>query len=265
MTNDPMQTTTEPEEWVTGKVELSIAGAQMEMEITVPAGPIRPRRMLPVFQSLAESLVGIGISNAEQEGGTISCKKGCGACCRQLVPLAEMEAHDIRDVLERLPEPRRSEVRARFDAAYERLKAAGLLEKLEDPERFEFGEMMAFGLEYFHQGIACPFLEDESCSIHPDRPIACREYLVTSPAIHCANPTKETISYVELPGKVSIALCRLTQDPSKRLIPWVPLILAPRWADAHPEETPSIPGPELLRQVFDRLSEKPKPVEQTKS
>ncbi len=41
---------------------------------------------------------------------------------------------------------------------------------------------------YFHLGIACPFLEDESCSIHADRPISCREYLVTSPAVNCADP-----------------------------------------------------------------------------
>jgi hypothetical protein len=35
-------------------------------------------------------------------------------------------------------------------------------------------------VRYFLQGVACPFLEAESCGIHPDRPLACREYLVTS-------------------------------------------------------------------------------------
>jgi Fe-S-cluster containining protein len=247
----------ESQEWVTGTVGLNISGERFEMEITVPAAPTRPRRMLPIFQSLAESLVGIGVSRAEAEGGTISCKKGCGACCRQLVPLAEMEAHQIRDVLESLPEPRRSIVRARFEDGYARLEAAGLLEKLEHPERFSFDNMQAFGMEYFQQGIACPFLEDESCSIHPDRPTACREYLVTSPAEHCAQPSAETVRCVELPGKVSTALCRLTQDASKTFIPWVPLILAPRWANEHTDETTPRPGPEILRDVFERLTEKP--------
>jgi Fe-S-cluster containining protein len=37
----------------------------------------------------------------------------------------------------------------------------------------------------------CPFLEDESCSIHPDRPLVCREYLVTSPAELCAGPRRK--------------------------------------------------------------------------
>ncbi len=246
----------ESQEWVTGTVGLNISGERFEMHVTVPAAPTRARRMLPVFQSLADSLVGIGINQAEAEGGTISCKKGCGACCRWLVPLAEMEAHHIRDVLESLPEPRRSEVRARFEDGYARLQAAGLLEQLEHPERFSFDEMQAFGMEYVRQGIACPFLEDESCSIHPERPIACREYLVTSPAEHCAAPSAETVRSVELPGKVSIALCRLTQDSSKTYIPWVPLILAPRWTDAHPDETTPRPGTEILREVFEHLTER---------
>ncbi|HEY0544237.1 MAG TPA: YkgJ family cysteine cluster protein [Pyrinomonadaceae bacterium] len=245
-------------EWVTASIKLNVSGAQLEMDITVPVGETRPRRMLPIFQSLAEALVGVGVREAEAEGRAVSCKKGCGACCRQLVPLAEMEAHQLVELIESLPEPRRTTVRARFDDAYERLRAAGLLEKLEYPERFQLGEMMEFGMEYFRQGIACPFLEEESCSIHPSRPIACREYLVTSSPEHCATPTIETVEGVEVPNKVSIALCRLTQDPAKTFIPWVPLILAPRWVAAHPEEMPPRKGTELLQEVFKRLTDKKK-------
>ena len=50
----------------------------------------------------------------------------------------------------------------------------------------------------------CPFLEEESCSIHPDRPLVCREYLVTSPAELCAGPTQEGVTPVAVP-KVSPA------------------------------------------------------------
>ncbi len=244
------------EEWVTGTAVLNVSGARLEMEITVPVGSTRPRRMLPVFQSLTEALVGVGVSNAEAEGRTISCQKGCGACCNQLVPLAEIEAHHLREVLEKIPEPRRTEVLARFEAAYERLRVAGLLEKLEHQERFSLGEMQEFGLEYFWQGIACPFLEEGSCSIYADRPLACREYLVTSPAEHCAKPSAETVRTVELPGKVSIAVCRLAQDSSKRFIPWVPLILLPKWLAANQDEAAPRPGPELLQEIFARLTEK---------
>jgi Fe-S-cluster containining protein len=253
---DESSADTSVEEWVTGTVVLNVPGARMEMEITVPSGPTRPRRMLPVFQSLTEALVGVGIQNAEAEGRAISCRKGCGACCCQIVPLSEIEAHQIGEVLANLPEPRRAEVLARFEAAYEHFRAAGLLEKLESPERFSLGELQQFGLDYFRQGVSCPFLEEGSCSIYQDRPLACREYLVTSPAENCSQPTAQTVKTVEMPGKVSIALCRLTQDSTQRFIPWVPLILVPKWLASHTEEAAPRPGPEILQEIFARLTEK---------
>jgi hypothetical protein len=79
---------------------------------------------------------------------------------------------------------------------------------------------------------------EESCSIHPDRPAACREDLVTSPAESGAHPTQETVRCVPLPLKVSAALRHCATDGATAGRPsgWVPLILAPEWAAAHPEE-----------------------------
>ena len=65
-------------------------------------------------------------------------------------------------------------------------------------------------------GVPCPFLEDESCSIHPERPLVCREYLVTSPAALCAGPTQEGVTPVAVP-KVSMA-ARGLQDDRRRLV-----------------------------------------------
>src|SRR5262249_44693347 len=138
----------------------------------------------------------------------ISCKAGCGACCRQLVPISEVEARNIGELVNSLPEPRRSQICARFAEARHRLEKAGLLEKLLHPENWPKDERQATGTWYFEQGIACPFLEKESCSIYADRPIACREYLVTSPAEHCAHPSAETVRCVKMPLKFGTALAR---------------------------------------------------------
>jgi Fe-S-cluster containining protein len=163
--------------------------------------------------------------------------------------------------VESTPEPRRTDLRTRFAAARQRLEQAGLLEQLLHPEKFNDEDGRALGLRYFFQGIACPFLEEESCSIHADRPIACREYLVTSPAENCAKPSAETVQCVKLPFKLSNALTRLDPvAPAARFVRWVPLILAPHWAESHPEEPTPRSGPELLRELFERLTAKgPKP------
>ena len=241
-----------PNASVTANVALTVSGYRLQMQLTVPTGPTRPVKLLPIFQSLADAVVGIAVRQAEAEGLAVSCRKGCGACCRQLVPLTAVEARRLVELVAEMPEPRRAELRARFAAARDALEEAGLLEDLLAPERIAKEAAPALGLKYFARGIACPFLEEESCSIHADRPVACREYLVTSPAAHCAQPTAETVKCVKIAGQVSSAIASL--EARAGAANWVPLILAPEWAEASPEEVPARPGTELVQEVFSRLT-----------
>ncbi|MGZ5428504.1 MAG: YkgJ family cysteine cluster protein [Thermoanaerobaculia bacterium] len=237
------------------RVGMKVWDAEVEMEMTFPAGPARLESLLPVFQKVADGLVSLAVERAGAEGRVVSCRNGCGACCRQIVPIGEVEARRIGRLVEELPEPRRSEVRARFARARERLAEAGLLSRLENRESFVEREIASFGLAYFHVGIPCPFLEQESCSIHADRPISCRDYLVTSPAANCADPKPGTIDQVELPGKIWTALARAgTAGPPARFIPWVPLVLAPDWVSSHPDASEPRPVEDVFRDVFGELA-----------
>jgi Fe-S-cluster containining protein len=240
----------------TATIELAVAGNVLKIDLTVPTEPVKSRRMLPLFRSLADTIVNIASKSAEEEGLKISCKKGCGACCRQLVPITEIESYQILSMVEEMPEPRRTIILERFAEARQKLKERGLLEKLLDPEKFSNEELQPMGIEYFHLGIACPFLEEESCSIHLERPIACREYLVTSPAENCSNPSPEKVRCVKIPSKVSTAVSRINENPEARFIRWVPLIIAPEWAKSHAEEErfPLQPATEIISELFNRLT-----------
>ncbi len=240
-----------PSKWITGKGALTISGTKVELEVTVPANPVRLTKMLPIFQQLTNAVVGVGVSNAEAAGEQISCTKGCGACCRQLVPIAESEAYQLQELVQEMPEPRRATILARFAAAKKTLQQTNLLTKILFPGELSVEEKRRLGLEYFQQGIACPFLEDESCGIHPDRPLACREYLVTSPAANCAAPAAETVHCVAMPGSVSRVVQKLA---ATREVYWVPLILALDWAGEHPDQTSPRSGPEWLQTVFKQLT-----------
>lgn len=253
-----------PDDTLTARGVFKLGDVRVEAEITVPKRPVPLGDMIPVCRALAEAIVERSVARDAAEGLTVSCRKGCGACCRQLVPLTEPEARQIRDLVDAMPEPRRSEIRERFAQARRRLEESGEVgEKLLHPERFADDELRArdLGLAYFRLGIACPFLEDESCSIHPDRPIACREYLVTSPARFCADPSADTVRVVQLPAKVSTAvtLIGVAEDGSRRFTRWVPLSLALDWADSHPDDLPPRPGPEWLRELIARLTGKEVP------
>lgn len=245
---------------VTANIKLAGPNWEMAFQVGVPEAPIAAKELLPLAQNLSHAIVDATVREVEARGGRISCCKGCGACCRQLVPISEVEARFVAKLVESLPEPRRSEVKARFEEAVERLAEGGLLEKLREPERWYREGYREFGLEYFRQKIPCPFLEDESCSIYADRPVTCREFLVTTPAKNCQNPSTETIRSVKLPLLVGPALAKLeTRQNAPAEARWVPLVLALEWTGANPTAPPDRSGPELLRELIRHLTGKEPP------
>ena len=189
---------------------LKIAAETLSISGSLPNGECAVTELIPLLLNLGEGIVAAAVRQAPP-AKAISCGAGCGACCRQLVPISLSETAYLRHVVIPELEPaHRQRVVQRLDAAAAALTSSGMLEPLlqlpseTDPERRQ-----AVGLRYFSQGIACVFLENESCSIHPLRPLACREYLVTSPAACCAQPDKDHIDPLALPQKASHALIRL--------------------------------------------------------
>jgi Fe-S-cluster containining protein len=232
---------------VLARVGFSLGDAKFEAAVPVPDGLARPCDILPAAQALDGAIVARGV---EQGGEAVSCRKGCGACCRQVVPVSQPEARRLANLVAALPEARQSEVRARFSAARERLSDAGLVDRLRWPEE----EPRALAVDYFRQWIACPFLEDEACSIYADRPLVCREYLVTTPAANCSRPLIAPVVRVKLAGRVSVAMGQLEATTSERGVWWMPLTLALEWAEANKEEPPARPALELLRALVSWLT-----------
>lgn len=239
----------------TETVEIELAGSdwQFHTTVSVPQGPLRLSELLPFVHTVTDAVVDAAVKSEKEAGRSVSCQKSCGACCRQLVPIAEVEARAIRDLVDALPEPRRSEIRGRFTAARRKLESAGFWEKLRHRRSWSDNDIQAIGLNYFFQSIACPFLEAESCSIYPDRPSACREYLVTSPAENCRRPSAEKIEQVALPFKMWTALARFDKAPAAgRFLRWVPLIMSLDEPDNAAEEVR--PGTALLRELFEHVA-----------
>lgn len=165
--------------------------------------------LLPALRSITNSVIEAAIQRETRNARSISCKAGCGACCRQLVPITATEARQIPRILSSLGEEHRRRVMSRFEAARTRLQELGMWDRLESMAALTSEERHALSLEYLALGIPCPFLEDEACSIHAERPLMCRQYLVTSPAENCQKPTRETIVRVALAASVHDAVRRL--------------------------------------------------------
>lgn len=201
----------------------------------VPPGPMRLPELAFGFLDISSKLTDLAVAREAGEGREISCRKGCGACCRQVVPLSPPEAWLIADLVAGMPPARQAEARATFAAASQKLEQSGVKAALSARmERVD--QMLAAALDYFTLGIACPFLRDESCSIHPYRPSICREYMVTSPAENCAVLGKGPIARIPVSVRLSEALANLTAKLLGTEPEVVPMTLALEWAEAHREE-----------------------------
>ncbi|KAF0105626.1 MAG: hypothetical protein FD144_264 [Rhodospirillaceae bacterium] len=223
----------------TATLRLSVGDLRVVHPITVPSGPVPAADVVPALQGLVNAVVA-----AAEAGKAISCRKGCGACCRQLVPISRTEAERLLSTVAALPAERRAVLEDRFAAAEVALAAADLKERKGRPDR-------ELSTAYFALGIPCPFLEEESCSIHPDRPLVCREYLVTSPAELCAGPAQEGVAPVPVP-KVSLA-ARGLQDERED---WFPLALLMDWAKRRPGAGARRTGPEWIQRFLKGMSRK---------
>lgn len=243
---------------------------RIQGNLPVPSKSMRLSELAWSALPLGEKLIGMAVKDdLKKNGGAISCKKGCGACCRQAVPVSAPEAWLLADLVASMPPPRRKTVLERFEAAREKLDATGFLERsLEKGSSLE--DFRTLGLDYFRLGIPCPFLEEESCSIHPYRPNSCREYLVTSPAENCAEVGRMPVRTIPVYHSVTEPLAEVAAKFLGGEPQLMPMTLALGWAvenrEAGQRRFDSVElMTELLKAMFPEKSSAPSPEAETPS
>ena len=226
----------------TATLRLKVGDLTVVHEVRAPAAAVRAIDVVPALQRLVNAVVDAAEHKDVAAGHAVSCRKGCGACCRQLVPVSRTEGEHLLALLKQMPPARRERLRQRFAAAEQAIERAGLKDRGGRSDR-------ELSVAYFAMRVPCPFLEEESCSIHPDRPLVCREYLVTSPAELCAGPAQEGVAPVAVP-KVSMAARKLEDDADD----WFPLALLMAWARTRPKDRRKRLGMEWIQRFVQRMS-----------
>jgi Fe-S-cluster containining protein len=220
------------------RVELRVLGESVAAEGAAPYGPVRLDEALPLMRALDDGAIALAVRRTEATGRSVSCCKGCSACCRaQPVPVTPAEAYALLRLVESLPEPRRTAVRERFADRVSRLEASGL----HDVYLRRGGSLTAeqardVARRYFGLALVCPFLEDDACGIYPERPFVCRQYLVTSPAELCRDPFTNPVEPIPMPVAAAGAALQTAEDLLGTPQYTVPLVLALEYAEAHREE-----------------------------
>ena len=217
---------------------LHVGGEPVPVHATRPPAHARLDELLPAQRTVDDAAIHHAVRKAQAAGREPACAKGCSACCRaQPVPVAPQEAYALLRLVEALPAARRATVEARFADRVRRLQDAGLAELLlEPPPGVDTTAARAIAQAYFALHLACPFLQDDACSIHPQRPFVCRQYLVSSDPALCTDPFANPVQVIPVPLRAAHAALAIAQAAYARAQRSVPLVLALAYARRHRRE-----------------------------
>lgn len=213
--------------------------------VVVPSNPVEAMDVIPALHALDDWLVSEAVAAIDREGRRITCRFGCTACCYQMVPVTETEARFLNKIVDSLPADEREVVHSGAAEAVRCLEVGGLLPALGRIDRLSRSELGALAIRYFRMQIPCPFLDGESCSIYGQRPLACREYLVTSPRERCEHFGEEIVERVPLPTSLFSHLTR--NGRTRREL----LVLSLDRTDHYPGSDRPLPGSVHLARLLD--------------
>jgi Fe-S-cluster containining protein len=240
------------------EVALNTPAGRLTTAIDVPTAFIPITSIVPVTRRLGEEAAQLEVRRTIEGGQTISCRMGCAACCRMLVPLSAPEAFALREYVGQLPKDRRTLILNRLSDRKDSLKREGLWDRLNDVAEASRSvpdeELDPINRSYYALRIPCPYLENEMCSIYEVRPSACRELLVTSPAELCQDMVQNPVTPLPVSMRISSILGlvwgTLTNSPPRL----IPLPMALEWAERHEEESRRTwSGSSLFDQVLDNM------------
>ena len=200
---------------------LKVPSGELEARVSIPTGFVPITSIVPVLRGLGEKAQSMEVSHTRKMGRTISCQKGCSACCQRImVPVSPPEAFALSEVLEHLPDEHRMRVKSRLTTILQRLKESSVfssvMELAESPRQQSEEDLDSINRAYYALGLPCVFLEDDACSIYENRPAACREFLVSSPAKLCQDMVNNPIRQLPVPLRGGTVLSILWADLMER-------------------------------------------------
>ncbi len=219
--------------------ELDILGEPVPFDLEVADRSARLADIAPLAQTVSTRLCMATLDRLRTKGSCVPCRKGCSACCSYLVPLSVPETFRIAEELRAMPaDESRPLMQSSLDTA------RTILERM--PSDFEVDESATandgirskqLGDWYAGLGLACPFLSDGLCVPYEQRPIACREHMVTSPETSCDIAGNDEPDAVKMPVSVLECLGQLTAELEDREVEAVMLPLALPWTQENVERS----------------------------
>jgi Fe-S-cluster containining protein len=216
-------------------LELDILGEPVHFRMSVVEGQARLADIVPAARVLSNILVQAVLKKLSRDGKFVPCRKGCSACCNYLIPLSVPEVFRLwYEVLSMPPNRGRAIVQSCLEAATKILKY--MPENLETNDLTKTNiQIEASRLSRWYSGLElfCPFLSEGLCTIYQQRPMACREHMVTGSALLCEAQSTEESQVIRMPVSIIECLSRLATELEQSDIEVVMLPLALPWVQGN--------------------------------
>ncbi len=165
--------------------ELDLLGKPIQLDIALSQSRAKLSDIVPLARVLSSKFAIMTLEQIRKDGETIGCCKYCSVCCKYLVPLSIPEAFRLNDEIMALPEQFRQQFTHSFVDAAEKILS-------KENEDFDLNESSVNQLQlkqiskwYSALQLSCPLLFDDLCTLYEQRPLACREHIVTGSADLC--------------------------------------------------------------------------------
>jgi Fe-S-cluster containining protein len=246
-----------PRDAETISFELVIAGKTVPFHINVADKQATLADIVPPARRLSEKLTNLFLDRLRKNGQPAPCRKGCAACCSYLIPLSIPEVFCLREELLSMPaDDSREILRACLDTAEKILNSRSqksYLESVSENGQFQTNQMSKW---YAGLKLACPFLSDGLCMLYEQRPLACREHLVTGSSFFCQPDHGGEPTVAAMPISVLEAVGRLTAELEGLDIEAVMLPLAFPWAQNNlPRMEHTWPAVTMVKRFVEILEE----------
>ena len=205
-------------------LSLTLDDPRVSLCLPTGEGQVTLTQLVAPARTICDQLVAAIRHQAGQHDRPISCRKGCSACCRYLVPLSVPEALLLPTEMAARTPPR---TRLKLLASARKLLDAGPPPNLHSLDPTQAPQALSGW--YTRANVTCPFLSNSCCRIYAQRPLACREHLAQSTRQACASHSLDRGSLVTPRLSVSTALADLTAELEGRPPEAVMLPLALPW------------------------------------
>jgi len=215
--------------------ELDVAGKTANFLINVAAKQATLADIVPVARMISTKLALFVLDKLGKDGESVPCRKGCSACCNYLIPLSVPEVFCLRREMLAMPPTRTGVILKSCLAA-----SKDILEKKFNINKLtKNGQFQKERLSRWYAGLkmSCPFLSDGLCALYEQRPIACREHIVTSLPSSCEIKKTNDPEVVCMPISVLDVLGQFAADLEQIAIQAVMLPLALPWAQNNLERS----------------------------